>query len=660
MANNLVEYLAQLKAKDPKRANWLFDCSNIGTNTFGFIKPKLVKEVIAGSHVTYDFKSAYSSNPTISPVLSRAKVSVCAIWVPISLYVPALRDGVQVKAGKDDYSFPTINFNYSSLRSDYLSRLSSAKDDYADQSSTSNRERLYEAIYAKYLPYIPSNSIFSELRMWRPGFNPTSFAVNSNPDDGYPEAKNAIPLLGYYDFYRSYIMNSQVEVTPLRIRGYNVQRSFHSSTGSITQEPTDTYIDRNRFDELFQTVRTSGSLYPNNGTSFDVTRSLTDFLRGSSIVNGFAPERQIYIDYVPDEVPGDVSSVETGRPILFNDDHYGELRATYFADYNTAFLSNENVEYERSTARVQADDEGIITMEQIYHAQKVQNFIRRTVFKNSDYAEFIDSQYGITPPTNLTKPLFLGKVSTWLSFNDVVSQAQTSDDTDVDSNTALGSRSSLGFGRMVTGKLRSKEDRHFVSFTAKEPGYFMVLEWIVPEVSYFQGFDPLYDKRSLGSLFFPAFDKDGYQDKQLKYLNEQVVDPLYGTSGMPGFFNFKDYNVAVAQEPAWWEYMTTHNLMSGQMVNEGVYRHWVFHREYDSRFVGDRPLRLNNDNISDFLPTEPAQWYSSPIRDFTDIYVNPEDFTHIFANEQGLDNFQTFYKHDIKVYQPLSHRFLSF
>ena len=119
MANNLVEYLASLRKNNPKRANWFMDCPVVGTNDWGFGKVKLCKEIIAGSRVRYDFKSAYSTNPTVTPVLSRAKVSVTAWWIPVRLYVPALRDGVQVKSGRTDYSFPTINFDYAGIYNAY-------------------------------------------------------------------------------------------------------------------------------------------------------------------------------------------------------------------------------------------------------------------------------------------------------------------------------------------------------------------------------------------------------------------------------------------------------------------------------------------------------------------------------------------------------------
>lgn len=633
MANNIYDYLANLKAKDPDRANWIWDCNDVGTNTFGFIRVKKCEEIIAGSHVNYDFKSAYSSNPTISPVLSRAKVSVCAIWVPISLYVPAFRDGEPVKAGKTDYSFPTINFDYSAIRTSF-----------DNPGSTAPSSQRFLTLNGAGYPYIPSNSIYTELGMWRPYYQPLGFALG----DTYPEGKNAIPLLGYYDFFRHYVLNTQSETFPLRVVGYSVQRSYRinqNGTYSYTthiQEPEDVYIRRPVLDDLFTAVRRRGMNYPFNGQPFDVSG---DFITTIfSNVSGIAPLKKLYNTDTSATTDFTLDTV-----VAYNDDHFGEVRQTYFGDNYTAYLSNENVEYERSTARVVADDGGVIAMEQIYAAQRVQNFVRRTIFKNSDYSEFIDVQYGITPPTGLTKPLFLGKVSTWLSFNDVMSQAQTSDDTDVDSNTSLGSRASLGFGRMVTGKLASKKNRSFVSFTAKEPGYFMVLEWIVPEVAYFQGYQPMYDKISLEDLYYPSFDKSGYQDKQFKYLNEQVQDPRHGFKALPIRMNIDNYNVAYAQELAYSEYMLRHNTMSGQMSEPGVYRHWVFHREVDPRYITTGSGAQSS-----------SSWLDNVSAVASNIYVNPEDFTHIFANEQGLDNFHTFYRHELRVYQPLSHRFLSY
>lgn len=640
MANNLVEYLASLKKNDPKRANWIMDCPDVGTNDWGFGKVKVSKELIAGSRFRYDFKSAYSTNPTISPVLSRAKVSVTAWFIPTRLYVPALRDGVEVKAGKTDYAFPTINFNYPAIRSAW---------DTTGSATDGKR-------FGAGLPYIPANSIFSELGMWKPYFQPIGFAgqTSESAPFPYPEAKNAIPLLGYYDIFRNFIFNSQSPSAPIRVTGFSkrliVDPSLRDNPLEIatyaTQNPSDLYVTRENLDNLFKSVRADGASYPMGEGTYDVSSHFKRFFGNPSL--SFTPQKKVA------HLRNADGTIDNDNVVAFNDNHYGEWRQTYFADYYTAYLSNENVEYERSTARVQTDDDGYITMEQIYSAQKVQNYIRSTIFKNSDYAEFIDSQYGVTPSTSITKPMFLGSMSTWLTFNDVIAQAQSGSNSEIESNQDLGSRASLGFGRMVTGSMRGKKDRPFVDVTVKEPGYFMVIETIVPEVAYWQGFNPMYDKRTLESLYYPAFDRDGYQDKQLKYLVEQPGE----FAGLPPGFRFDTYNVAYAQEPAWWEYMTTFPKMSGQMVDNGVYRHWVFNRTIEI------PLR----EPSQSLPANSApntmvfnsSVNNSPFGATLDIYVKPEDFNHIFANINGLDNIQTYYRHEFKLYQPLSHRFLSF
>lgn len=621
MANNVLEYLAQLKSKDPKRANWFFGSTDVGTNDFGFIKVKKCVEVIAGSHLRYDFRAAYTTNPTISPVLSRCKATVCAIWIPSSLYVPALRDGVQVKAGKTDYSFPTLNFKYSQVAEDYRDMLSS---------------NVAGADHGLYLPYVPANGLLSELGMWRPYYQPVGFALSS--DDQLPPPKNAIPLLGYIDFFRSYVMNTQVGSAPLRVRGYSrrvIGNDPNDLTGSsptfVSQDPVDHYITRDQLDRFFMQVRRIGSLYPQGDGGFDIS-------------DCFGTEEY---ELPPIFATKNGSPVAADSPdgdwVAFNDNHHYEFRQTLRANRFTAFLSNSNVEYERSTARVQADDGGVITMEQIYHAGQVQSWVRKSIFKNSDYAEFCDAHYGVRPPTTLTKPLFLGAVSSWLSFNDVMATAQTGSGDDLESNDTLGSRASIGFGRMVTGSLRGGKDRPFVEFTALEPGYFMVLEWFVPEEAYYTGYEPYYDKLTLESLYYPEFDKDGYQDKQFVHLNEQVIDDF---NSVPTRRQYSEYNVAYAQEPAYFEHMSTYNRMSGQMVDQGVYRHWVFHRDLQL------PSLMSGANVN--------RWPSNIIREMTDVYVRPEDYNHIFANVQGLDNIQTFYSHDLKIYQPLSHRFLSY
>lgn len=634
MSNNVLEKLAQLRSTDPKRANWWRGYSSIGTNDFGFWKPRLCKEVLAGTHVRYNFAAAYSTNPTVSPVLGRAKVNVVAIWIPHSLYCPKMRDGSTVKADTE-IDFPSLTFPFSrgqrayralELNSDVDFPVEGMKDDALS--------------YGSFDYYIPAGSIFSELGMWAPFFKPGRWTRYANTIDDYPSRKNAIPLLGYYDFIRHYVLNRQVDIAPLRIEGFATY--YDSTTDSWVPNPAaDNYIDIEAFDTLFDSVRRSGAS--------DISSFLFTFY------NLYGPRTSIYT------VTGDLanypfpllrrsqaliagSSYSTDVPFV-NDSHFGEFRGTYGGDFYTAFLSNENVAYERGSARLQADADGYITAEQLYHVERVQSFIRKTVFRNSDFQEFVDVHYGVKPPTNLTKPMFLAASNSYLYWNDVISQTQSAEDDGlIDSNTNLGSRASLGQGRTAVGRANGRKGKDWVSFTAREPGYFMVLECITPEIFYWKGYDPQYDKLELRDLYFPEFDKDGYQGLALRHSVEQPRLSL--DSNFVDSPTYRSWNVQVAQHPAWSEYMMQWNTLQGEMVTPGVYRHWSFTRA------------LNGLNSSFDVPGSLSP--SDIALDVLDVYVRPEDFNYIFANKQGLDNIHCYYNHELEMFQPLSHRFLSY
>lgn len=662
MSNNILERLAQMSTPDIKRANWNLDYDVAGTNDFGFLKVKMCELINANSKVKLDFKSAYCTNPTISPVFSKAKVRVSAFWIPISLYVPALRDGSVVKAGQTDYTFPAVNLPYSSdaqLVKGSLSSSTALSWDSTPMQAIGNEAHLKAVLtsrFGQYTHYVPMGSLLSELGMWKPDYRAVGFTLDDLNIE-YPPAKCAIPLLGYFDIYRTYIANSQEEYIPLRVQSFKPAFDYEYTVpdavepdvdgwstriGHVSAQPAkDVYITREKIELLLRDVRSAfmQNLYDSGLINVSFNRHF-----GASLFPTLTPINfELYLNQ--DSLETVKSFMTRNPPITISENHYYELRDTYMGDRFTAYLSNENVEYERSTARVQTDENGYITMEQVYAAQRVQNYIRRSVFKNNGYADFVEAEAGITPPTTLTHPMFLGSVSTDLFWNDVVSQTQTLGSNDIESNTNLGSRASIGFGRMLTGSYRGKDDRPFVSFTAKEPGYLMLIESIVPDISYFMQYNPDFDKITLESLYWPAFDKDGYQDKQFSHVVQQFDEDL---GVMPLRIDFDSYNVAYAKEPAYSEHMMRANRMTGQIVEAGVYRHWVFSRQGYA------------DELREAYDNNQSPSFENLVRKATTTYVDPEPYNKIFANENGLDNFQTYYSFDFKVYQPLSHRFLSF
>lgn len=136
-------------------------------------------------------------------------------------------------------------------------------------------------------------------------------------------------------------------------------------------------------------------------------------------------------------------------------------------------------------------------MEELRIGTMLQNFVRSHIFDNGDFADYVDVEYGCKPPRMLSKPMFLGAISNYLTFSDVIATAQTGESGEILSNDSVGSRAAVGQGHMFTGRYKGKNkygkyDRSFIKFHASEPGYLMLILTIKPEVAYFEGYDALF------------------------------------------------------------------------------------------------------------------------------------------------------------------------
>lgn len=623
------------------RANWAKDFRNITSADVGYGIPIFLDEIIGNTNVSLDIKCAMFTNPTKAPLYSRFKMQVTGWWAPISTYVPALRDSVKVDA-TTDYSFPVINFDYELIRNFYqtmVSRITSGE--------YSNNE-LANVSFGASMPYVPTASIWSYLRMWPNNYNPMKFVGGANPTY-FPQAKNAIPLLMYYDILRNYIINNQDQKTYIRQTAFKpVPDGYGAYGGTVTKNPLDSVISRDQLDTMFANIRRTLTEYQQ-----DEPVDITQYFK----LNGlFPPNKVVFGDK-------NKSGQEFLDSIVFFDDyHSGLWRDTYLNDFYTAYISDENVEYERNTAKIVIDPADSVdgttefTMEELRIGTMLQNFVRSHIFDNGDFADYVDVEYGCKPPRMLSKPMFLGAISNYLTFSDIIATAQTGDSGDILSNDSVGSRAAVGQGHMFTGKYKGKNkygkyDRSFIKFHASEPGYLMLILTIKPEVAYFEGYDALFDKHSIFDLYRPSFAEIGYQDKCVRHVNllpsaNQIVDIQINSNNSisinEGVVNYAEYDQAYAYEPYGFEYMGKPSIITGQMSEVGTYRHWTNGRSF------------NNWDQNDFVgPNLTAgNKYSTTI--------TPEEYHYIFANTQNLDNFQFFFDFDYNCYQPVPHKILSF
>lgn len=645
LANNPLSKLFDIEFPEIKRSNW--NCSHdiALTADVGYVKPVFVDRILPNTRVKLDINTASFANATIAPLYGRFRVKYLAFWAPDRLYMKEWQNGDAVKPG-DDFFYPLLPLPcVNSEFKDYYPLLDSAPDRLGLLAPSVNQT----VSYPRYLltsytgngsPYVPPTSLIEYLGAY-PAYTQTLDwydYVSENPSDvdnfkvGIPRASNAFPFLAFWDIYRNFILNVQEENFYIRTQGFKPEIPGYVPNDApnaswIAQSyeavyPADKTIPRSLLDIFFDTVKNSST----RSRNFNVSSAWNDIV-GVPIV----PHKEI----IPVKNFGtDPTGLnEYSNYVLRDDFHYLLPFAPYHPDMFSSWISNENVELEQSKSTVYVENNKF-TMEQWKVASRIQNMMRKSLFKNSDFAEYIDVQYGVRPSTGITKPMFLGAFVSDIIFQDVVSSAQTGSGSDLQNNDALGSRAGYGVGR-------DTDKSNFVDFTSKEPGTFMILQIIMPEVFYFEGRDLMYDKQNFAEEFNPEYDAIGYQDLHLSQMDlcpNLSADP-FGRSKFD--VDFESYDRAVAQQPYAMEHMVKYNQLKGMMVMPNYYQKWTLARSFN----------YNRGNLSsNFLPG----------RGLLTTYPFPEMYNNIFQNEQGIDNFQFYLSLDYLKYQPIGKQFLSF
>lgn len=582
-----------------KKANWNNSFDLQTTADVGYTNVVFTDRLLANTHVKLDLNQASFANPTIAPLYGRYRVKYLAFWAPDRLYIPQWRDGDAMVG--DDYPYPILP----------LPGL---------EPTTSFDELTGNKSY-----YVPYCSLIEQLGMY-----PAMTQSYDWERDDMPTPSNALPYLAYWDIYRHYIVNVQEESFPIRTGAF-VPAHRHNGVEVPVTNPSDTMVTRADLDDFFTSVRANML-----AGVYDITTLILRHLK-------HFPFARKYV----------ASSMETGlinavnvnsNTAVYHNYHYGLPIAPFGADAFTSWVSNENVELERSQSKVQIKD-GYLYMDSWVIGSRIQNKVRKSIFKNSDFAEYIDVQYGIKPPTTLTKPMFLGAFVSDIVFNDVISSVQgTETDANgndvmpsLDSNKNLGSRA--GYGRGT-----DYEKHSFVEFTAEEPGTLMVLQIVMPEVFYFEGRDEMYDVQNFNEEFNPAFDGIGFTPLQRSTMNFVPNLALSMNGNRSIRYSYSSYNTAIGQQPYGMRHMAKVNRLVGQMAEAGSYLPYSLSRSFNGvRNLEDTDNESNN-------PTS-SKWYST--------YPIPEMFTNVFASFIQ-DNFQFYINWDYLKYQPISKQFLAF
>ena len=581
MASNPKQPLSNYFDRDivkGNRSNFNVGYKNRFSMDFGYLIPAGLWDIPADSHFECDLHSVISSNPTLAPVLGKMKFRAEAYFVEKAAYVQRLRNNDKVPIDRN-VPFPTFSVQ-SNVRS-----------------------------------YSAKGSITDFLQMYPAGWS-SSFINGSDIADATPKL-NAIPFIMYYDIYRNYYCNPQDDNIPIRDLGYSQPKEgpdgfeyFPIRDVFVTRADLDDFVSNSRDSQQVDNVfnRYLG-LYPFSHRAVDSTELVVTPLQHA------------------------IGS------------HHGLMRRTLNNDFFTSFVSNDNVALMRkySTLYTQQDQNGhAIQMEQIVMANRNWRLATRSLLWGTDWKDFNKVHYGVDLLIPYGKPQFLGAISSDVIFNDVISQAQTGDNSgenavDVTSNKNLGSRSGLAFGAL-------KNDKKFIEFNTKDEGYVMVLLSIVPEVDYFQGIDPMYFKTNLQHSWMQEYNSIGMQDFHQSWACAVPSSEQTGPTGWPSL------NGALWKVPMWFEYMAKYNQLHADFTADFLNRYWVFSRPFE-----DLRTLFGNGVFND--PTDQdLQGYDINYS----TYVLPEMYNYIFANVAGQDNFQVQVRFDARLNCMLDKQVISY
>lgn len=564
-----------------KRSNFNWSYKNRTSMDFGYLVPVGLWDVPSDVHFELDLQAAISSNPTLAPLLGKVDFRVEAYFIEKAAYVEQLRNNEKMPLNRN-IPFPTF--------------------------LPQNARGLFS----------PRTGILEMLQMYPAGWSSNQFSGEQRDFRSPTPKLNAIPFIMYYDIFRNFYINPQDDACPVRVQSYIP--SDPTDPESISSPIKDIFVTREELDIFIKRCRTSSN-----------SHKIDDVCVAEL---GFSPFGYSISD-MDSIVPSDIEHQRFR--------HLGLMRRTLNNDFFTSFISNDNVELMKSHANVAVSTIGtgvnqqqVVNVEQISLANRNWRIATRSLLWGTDWKDYNKVHYGVNLMIPYGRPQFLGSLKSTLTFNDVISQAQTGEQQgSPTSNVNLGSRAGIAFGGL------SNHKGHFVEFNTKDEGYVMVLASLVPEVDYYQGIDPMYFKTNLQHSWMVELNSVGMQDFHRVWMS--AVPNI--VANIPTYWD--EWNVSEHKVPIWFEYMAKYNQLHGDFTAENILRYWVFARPFTNLYQLFPGVFNSEDEQPQIYPN-------------TSTYVLPEMYNYIFANNIGIDNFQAQFRFDCKVSSMLDKQVIAY
>jgi hypothetical protein len=226
------------------------------------------------------------------------------------------------------------------------------------------------------------------------------------------------------------------------------------------------------------------------------------------------------------------------------------------------------------------------TIDSLNLAQKVYEMLNRVAISGGSYDDWLDAVYTHERSKSVESPVYHGSLIKELAFQEVVSNAETTDQ-------PLGSLA----GR---GKLTGKNKGGKMVIKVDEPSYIMGIVSLTPRVDYSQGNKWDVNLETMEDFHKPSLDGIGYQDL--------ITDQMSWTDTSQNASNGTSTFSSAGKQPAWINYMTAVNRTYGNFAEES-----------EMFMTLNRRYTKNNS--------------TGEIEDLT-TYIDPTKFNQIFAQTQ--------------------------
>lgn len=230
-------------------------------------------------------------------------------------------------------------------------------------------------------------------------------------------------------------------------------------------------------------------------------------------------------------------SVSVGKVDIFNNGsaRVGTFYGTGFGNYNSTLNSTSNAGSAVITGSVDASKLSVdlsgataITINSLRQAFQLQRFYEKDARGGTRYIEKIKAHFGVTSPdARLQRPEYLGGHESMININPV---AQTSAS---DSTTPQGNLAAYG----VAGDSYHGFTKSFV-----EHGYIIGLISVRADLTYQQGLNRMWSRKTMLDFYWPSFAHLGEQavlNKEIYAQGTSADDDVFGYQERYGEYRYK-------------------------------------------------------------------------------------------------------------------------